>query len=60
VILANNITGYYTPGHAEADWHMPSMEWQVGNILYLLTWNIKENAKQALKEMANSGINPAR
>src|SRR5579885_207264 len=54
VKLANNITGFYTPGHTEADWHPPKIEWKNKDVLYSITWEIKENARQVLTQMANS------
>jgi hypothetical protein len=56
ISLANNIVGYFTPGHAEADWHPPMMEWQMNKILYVLSWEIKEDAQQVLASVANSAI----
>jgi len=56
----HTIIGYYTPGHAEADWHAPNIEWQVGNVLYQLTWDVKENAKQTLTTMADFAIQSSR
>jgi hypothetical protein len=56
VKLANKMTGYYTPGHAEADWHPPTMEWQANNVLYTLMWDMKGDDKSTLRTMADSVI----
>jgi hypothetical protein len=56
VKLKNNVIGYFTPGHAEADWHPPAMEWQIDGVSYVLSWDIKENSKQVLSTMANTAI----
>lgn len=59
ISLVNNTVGYFTPGHAEADWHPPTIEWQMNKILYVLSWEIKEDAQQVLTSMANSAIQSA-
>lgn len=56
VALAKQLTGYYTPGHAEADWHMPSVEWSESGVLYHIAWDMKGDAKKTLIEMANTAI----
>ncbi|MBX3708131.1 MAG: hypothetical protein KIT56_10270 [Gammaproteobacteria bacterium] len=56
VKLTQNIIGYYTPGHVEADWHEPTVEWKIKNVLYVLTWKIEGESKQTLIEMADSAF----
>lgn len=56
VKLARHLTGYYTPGHAEADWHDPMLEWQDHRVIYTLMWKISGSAKPTLITMANSAI----
>jgi hypothetical protein len=56
VKLDHHLTGYYTPGHAEADWHHPTLEWEDAHVLYTLTWQVKDPAKSILITMANSAL----
>jgi hypothetical protein len=53
VELNNHVTSYYTPAHAEADWHVASIEWIKNDVLYQLHWDMKGNSKKVLTEMAN-------
>ncbi len=58
-MLADGVTAYFTPGHAEGDWHSPTLEWVENNALYTLTWAIKgTDAEEILKTMANSAMHP--
>ena len=54
VILAPGFVAYYTPGHAEADWHQPSLEWQQDGRLYQLSWDLEDDAKDTLIDMMKS------
>jgi len=45
---------YFTPGHAEGDWHSPSLEWQQDGVLYHLSWIIASHEKQTLMGMLRS------
>ncbi|VVC76979.1 hypothetical protein AQUSIP_23060 [Aquicella siphonis] len=56
VKLENGLTGYFTPGHAEADWHAPALEWQMNGVLYTLSWDMPGDAKMVLVKMANSAL----
>lgn len=56
VKLDNGLSGYFTPGHAEADWHPPAIEWQSNQVLYTLTWDMAGDAKPVLVKMANSAL----
>lgn len=56
VQLTQKIVGYYTPGHAEADWHAPTLEWRMKQAVYKLTWDVTNEPKEALMDMANSAI----
>lgn len=59
VMLADGTSAYFTPGHAEADWHNPSLEWQFKDISYSLTWAItNDDAQKILITMANSAMHP--
>lgn len=52
VMLTKDITGYYTPAHAEADWHPAQIEWIVQDVHYQLSWNICKDEKILLMKMA--------
>jgi hypothetical protein len=52
--LKPSIIAYYTPGHAEADWHPPTLEWQQNGMLYCLSWNLDIHAKQVFLKMLKS------
>lgn len=56
VELSSNQIAYFTPGHAEADWHPPMVEWEKNHVLYQLSWDMKGDAKAALVTMAKSAI----
>jgi len=57
VTLKNGTVAYFTPGHAEGDFHPATLEWVMNNVLYTLTWNAKEvNEKNVLTTMANSAL----
>jgi len=53
--LANNITGYYTPGYALADYHPAKIQWEHKKVLYTIAGFNTENS-QDFMEMANSAI----
>lgn len=55
--LKNNITAYYTPFHIQAGGINPTIEWQVNDILYTLSWRVTGSAsqqKQTLVELLQS------
>jgi hypothetical protein len=55
--LQNGSTAYFTPGHAEADFHSTMIEWQSKDVLYKLTWNIRSGDEKAIiTKMANSAL----
>ena len=56
VSLAENTTGFYTPGHAEGSYFPPILQWQKNNVLYTLSWDDHFTSKTALMDMANSAI----
>lgn len=56
VMLAYNIKGYFTPGHAMGSYFQPMLQWNLGDILYTLSWDDKLVDVDALKAMANSSI----
>lgn len=59
VLLADGTNALFTPGHAEADWHNPTLEWKNNDITYMLTWSIKgKDEKIVLTTMANSAMHP--
>jgi hypothetical protein len=47
--LINNITGYYTPGHAMGSYFPPTIQWVDNNVLYTVSWNGGMN--QALEKV---------
>ncbi len=53
--LDQNITGTYTPGHAEADYWPAKVQWVHENVLYTIKWSTTESP-QAFTQMANSAI----
>lgn len=56
VKLVHHLIGYYTPAHAEADWHPATLEWQMHDTLYQIAWHIPSQDKAVLVRMANSAI----
>ncbi|MEO8402754.1 MAG: hypothetical protein ABI597_13365 [Gammaproteobacteria bacterium] len=58
IMLADGLPAVYTPGHAEGDWHNPSLEWKLDDVAYMLTWQNGVNIKKALVTMANSAMHP--
>lgn len=56
VTLAQNITGYYTAGHAEGSYFPPTLQWQHNKVLYTLSWDDHFTSKALLITMANSAI----
>src|SRR5690606_31902918 len=54
VMLADNIKGYYTPGHPMGSYFPPVIQWNLGDILYTVSWDDKFADKDALKAMTNS------
>ncbi|MDF3055004.1 MAG: hypothetical protein K0Q74_911 [Gammaproteobacteria bacterium] len=54
VKLANNVEGYYTPGHAMGSYFPPTLQWYEGDVLYILSWDEKLADKNTLIMMANS------
>lgn len=61
VQLAKGYIGYFTPGHALADYWPQSLEWQMDGILYTLSWkettDNMENEKKTMISMVNLAIN---
>ena len=53
IVLQKGVIAYFTPGHAEADWHSPTLEWRQSGVLYVLSWNLDKNAKQIFIDMMN-------
>jgi len=61
VTLQNGTVAYFTPGHAEGDFHPAMLEWQMNNVLYTLTWNAKKGTeKDTLTTMANSALSSSK
>jgi hypothetical protein len=56
VMLADNIQGYFTPGHAMGSYFPPMLQWQQDDVLFTISWEDKFVNKDALKAMANSVI----
>lgn len=57
VTLEKGYVGYYTPFHTEAGGVNPTMEWQVGDIVYTLSWRIDAaHSDEILLKMANLAI----
>jgi hypothetical protein len=54
VILDNHLKGYFTPGHAMADYFSANIQWQEKGVLYQITWDTN---KETIIKMANSAIN---
>lgn len=58
VKLANNLKGYYTPGHAMGDYWPTNIVWRDKNVLYSITWALDPKIERAtIIAMANSMIN---
>lgn len=55
ISLAHQITGYYTPGYAMADYHPPQLQWIYQGVLYTLAW---DTSRATLIQMANSALVP--
>lgn len=58
VVLANKITGYYTPGHPMGSFFPANIQWNDKDVLYTIAWNT--SSKDSLIKMANSAIKEAR
>ena len=57
VKLANNLKGYYTPGHAMGDFWPTNIVWRDKNVLYSITWQLNPKIEQkTIIAMANSMI----
>jgi hypothetical protein len=57
VKLANNLKGYYTPGHAMGDYWPANIVWRDRNVLYSITWQLDPKIERAtIIAMANSMI----
>lgn len=60
VELLHHVPGYFTPGHAMADYWPPMLSWREGNVLYTLTWQFSklndEETKSTLIDFANAFI----
>jgi hypothetical protein len=57
VKLALNYIGYFTPGHAMADYWPAMLQWRDNSTMYTITWNIDPKKERvAIINMANSII----
>lgn len=54
VPLQGNIKGYYTPGHAKADYWPTSLQWIYQGALYDLSWSATD--RKGIIDMANSAL----
>lgn len=61
VTLANDLVGFYTPGHAEGDYFPAKLQWLDNTVLYTLIWRMPAGLTQAQEQqtfiqMANSAF----